>query len=62
MWPSDRASWEVRVLYFWHSVANTVKLLTLCSNDLTDLNLSDMRSVTRPSGGRYCKPEVTAGR
>jgi glycosyltransferase involved in cell wall biosynthesis len=29
-----------RVLYFWHSVAN--KFLTLLSNMLTDLNLSDM--------------------
>jgi glycosyltransferase involved in cell wall biosynthesis len=29
-----------RVLYFWHSVAN--KILTLVSNMLTDLNLTDM--------------------
>jgi glycosyltransferase involved in cell wall biosynthesis len=29
-----------RVLYFWHSVANT--LLTLLSNCLTNINLSDM--------------------
>ena len=29
-----------RVLYFWHSVSN--KLLTLLSNMLTDLNLTDM--------------------
>jgi glycosyltransferase involved in cell wall biosynthesis len=29
-----------RVLYFWHSVGNT--LLTLLSNMLTDLNLTDM--------------------
>ena len=29
-----------RVLYFWHAVVN--KLLTLISNVLTDLNLSDM--------------------
>jgi glycosyltransferase involved in cell wall biosynthesis len=29
-----------RVLYFWHSVAN--KILTLLSNMLTDLNLTDM--------------------
>ncbi|MHC4861697.1 MAG: glycosyltransferase family 2 protein [Planctomycetota bacterium] len=29
-----------RVLYFWHSVGN--KLLTLLSNMLTDLNLTDM--------------------
>jgi len=31
-----------RVLYFWHSVAN--KLLTLLSNMLTDLNLTDMET------------------
>jgi len=31
-----------RVLYFWHSVANW--LLTLLSNCLTDLNLSDMET------------------
>jgi len=31
-----------RVLYFWHSVGN--KLLTLCSNCLTDLNLTDMET------------------
>src|SRR5690606_19945229 len=29
-----------RVLYFWHSVAN--RLLTLLSNMLTNLNLTDM--------------------
>lgn len=29
-----------RVLYFWHSVANHI--LTLCSNMLTNLNLTDM--------------------
>jgi glycosyltransferase involved in cell wall biosynthesis len=29
-----------RVLYFWHSVAN--RFLTLCSNALTNLNLTDM--------------------
>jgi glycosyltransferase involved in cell wall biosynthesis len=29
-----------RVLYFWHSMAN--RILTLCSNALTDLNLSDV--------------------
>lgn len=29
-----------RVLYFWHSVGN--KFLTLCSNALTNLNLTDM--------------------
>ena len=31
-----------RVLYFWHSVGN--RLLTLCSNALTDLNLTDMET------------------
>jgi glycosyltransferase involved in cell wall biosynthesis len=31
-----------RVLYFWHSVGNT--LLTLFSNALTDLNLTDMET------------------
>ncbi len=31
-----------RVLYFWHSLGN--KLLTLLSNMLTDLNLSDMET------------------
>ena len=31
-----------RVLYFWHSVGN--KLLTLFSNCLTDLNLTDMET------------------
>lgn len=29
-----------RVLYFWHSMAN--RILTLCSDALTDLNLSDV--------------------
>jgi len=31
-----------RVLYFWHSVGNRV--LTLCSNALTNLNLTDMET------------------
>jgi glycosyltransferase involved in cell wall biosynthesis len=31
-----------RVLYFWHSIGN--KMLTLFSNMLTDLNLSDMET------------------
>jgi glycosyltransferase involved in cell wall biosynthesis len=31
-----------RVLYFWHSVGN--RLLTLCSNMATDLNLTDMET------------------
>lgn len=33
---------EVRILYFWHSVGN--KVLTLLSNMMTDLNLSDMET------------------
>jgi glycosyltransferase involved in cell wall biosynthesis len=33
---------EHRVLYFWHSMAN--KVLTLLSNMVTDLNLSDMET------------------
>ncbi len=33
---------EHRVLYFWHSIGNTV--LTLLSNMTTDLNLSDMET------------------
>ena len=33
---------EHRVLYFWHAVANRV--LTLMSNMMTDLNLTDMES------------------
>jgi glycosyltransferase involved in cell wall biosynthesis len=31
-----------RVLFFWHSVGNT--LLTICSNMATDLNLTDMET------------------
>lgn len=31
-----------RVLYYWHSVGNTV--LTMCSNMATDLNLTDMET------------------
>lgn len=34
-----------RVLYFWHSVAN--RLLTLCSNCITNLNLTDMMTCTK---------------
>ncbi len=34
-----------RVLYFWHSVAN--RLLTLCSNCFTNLNLTDMMTCTK---------------
>ncbi len=31
-----------RVLYFWHSIGNSI--LTLCSNMATDLNLTDMET------------------
>jgi glycosyltransferase involved in cell wall biosynthesis len=34
-----------RVLYFWHSVGN--RLLTLLSNMLTDLNLTDMETCSK---------------
>jgi glycosyltransferase involved in cell wall biosynthesis len=37
-----RGGEETRVLYFWHRVANQV--LTLASNMLTDLNLTDMET------------------
>lgn len=37
-----RGGAEVRVLYFWHSVANA--MLTLVSNMFTDLNLTDMET------------------
>jgi Glycosyl transferase family 2/HTH-like domain len=37
-----RTGEETRVLYFWHSVANN--LLTLASNMLTDLNLTDIEN------------------
>ena len=37
-----RGGEEVRVLYFWHSVANS--MLTLASNMFTDLNLTDMET------------------
>ncbi len=59
-----------RVLYFWHSVGN--RLLTLISNILTDLNLSDMEtgykvfkrsvlSAIRLTSERFgFEPEVTA--
>jgi len=59
-----------RVLYFWHSVGN--KLLTLLSNMITNLNLSDMevgykafranilRSIRLQSDRFGFEPEVTA--
>ncbi|TAN78717.1 MAG: glycosyltransferase family 2 protein [Magnetospirillum sp.] len=37
-----RGGEEVRVLYFWHSIGNSV--LTLTSNMFTDLNLTDMET------------------
>ena len=37
-----RSSEEVRVLYFWHRVANG--MLTMLSNIFTNLNLSDMET------------------
>ena len=59
-----------RVLYFWHSVGNT--LLTLLSNMLTDLNLTDMetcykmfrrdviQSITIEEDRFGVEPEITA--
>jgi hypothetical protein len=38
-----------RVLYFWHSVGN--RLLTLTSNMLTNLNLTDMETCYKVSSG-----------
>lgn len=37
-----RGGEEARVLFFWHSLAN--KILTLTSNMLTDLNLTDLET------------------
>ncbi|MEY2452964.1 MAG: hypothetical protein QOD92_2538 [Acidimicrobiaceae bacterium] len=59
-----------RVLYFWHSIGN--KMLTLFSNMLTDLNLSDMEtcfkafrrevleSITIQENRFGFEPEITA--
>ena len=59
-----------RVVYFWHRVANG--LLTLLSNMLTDLNLTDMECGTKAfraaaitgmticERGFGCEPEITA--
>ena len=59
-----------RVLYFWHSVAN--RLLTLASNMLTNLNLTDMEAcykvfrrevlakITIEEDGFGVEPELTA--
>jgi len=59
-----------RVLYFWHYVGN--KLITLCSNMFTNLNLSDIetcfkvfkgdiiRSIEIKENGFGFEPEITA--
>lgn len=39
-----------RVLYFWHSVGN--RFLTLCSNMVSNLNLTDMETCYK----MFCKP------
>jgi glycosyltransferase involved in cell wall biosynthesis len=64
------ASGPHRVLYYWHSVGN--KLLTLLSNMLTNLNLSDMevgykafrrevlQSITLEEDRFGFEPEITA--
>lgn len=61
---------EGRVLYFWHSAGN--KFLTLLSNMLTDLNLTDMetgykvfraeviRAIRIRENGFGVEPEITA--
>ena len=61
---------ERRVLYFWHTVGN--RMLTLISNMLTDLNLTDMetcykvfrrevvQSITIESPRFGIEPEITA--
>ena len=36
---------EHRVLYFWHSVGN--RILTTCSNMMTNMNLTDMETCTK---------------
>jgi glycosyltransferase involved in cell wall biosynthesis len=48
-----------RVLYFWHSVGNSV--LTTFSNMLTNLNLTDMETCYKAIAERFgFEPEVTA--
>jgi hypothetical protein len=59
-----------RVLYFWHSVGNRV--LTLCSNIFTNINLSDMETCYKVFRGEIIRsieieedrfgfePEITA--
>jgi glycosyltransferase involved in cell wall biosynthesis len=52
-----------RVLYYWHSVGNT--LLTLFSNMLTNLNLTDMETCYKAVRGdlaRSLGPELTSAR
>lgn len=59
-----------RILFFWHTIGN--KFLTLCSNVLTNLNLTDMETCYKIFRAEYIKqihfcenrfgfePEVTA--
>jgi glycosyltransferase involved in cell wall biosynthesis len=52
-----------RVLFFWHSVGN--KLLTLCSNMLTNLNLTDMETCYKAMRGdiaRRIQPNLRSQR
>ena len=52
-----------RVLYFWHSVGNTV--LTLYSNMMTNLNLTDMETCYKAMKGdlaRSLVPKLTSDR
>ena len=52
-----------RVLYFWHSVGN--RLLTMYSNMLTNLNLTDMETCYKAMRGdlaRRLLPELTSNR
>jgi len=52
-----------RVLYFWHSVGN--KLLTMYSNMLTNLNLTDMETCYKAMRGELARsllPKLTADR
>ena len=52
-----------RVLYYWHSVGNTV--LTIYSNMLTNLNLTDMETCYKAMRGELARsllPRLTAAR
>lgn len=52
-----------RVLYFWHSVGNT--LLTMYSNMLTNLNLTDMETCYKAIRGELARallPSLTSNR